>query len=57
VEQALKVALSREHWKVEGVSDELKENEALVCVVVAGGCSVIDVSGAVVSAGAWIVQV
>jgi hypothetical protein len=49
--------LSREHWKVELLSDEPNWNDAVVWVVVADGCCVIVVSGAVVSAGAWIVHV
>jgi hypothetical protein len=50
-------ALSSEHSKVEGASDEEKEKDAFVSVVVSGGCAVIVVSGAVVSASGWISQV
>src|SRR5918999_2167108 len=47
--QAAKAAPSREHSKAEPVSLELKWNEALVLVVVAGGAVVIVVCGAAVS--------
>ena len=55
--QAANAAASSLHSNVEGVSDEEKENEALVSVVVAGGCAVIVVSGAVVSTTASITHV
>jgi hypothetical protein len=42
---------SREHWKVEPLSLELKPRLALVKVVVPEGPELIVVSGAVVSAG------
>src|ERR671915_2562138 len=47
--QAAKAAPSREHSKAEPVSLELKWNEALVLVVVAGGACEIVVCGAAVS--------
>src|ERR687895_580307 len=47
--QAAKAAPSREHSKAEPVSLELKWNEALVLVVVAGGAVVMVVCGAAVS--------
>src|SRR5918997_485077 len=47
--QAAKAAPSREHSKAEPDSLELKWNEALVLVVVAGGAVVIVVCGAAVS--------
>ena len=53
---ALKDAPSSEHWKVEPVSFEENVIVALVLAVSGFGPLSIVVSGAVVSGGAWIVQ-
>ena len=53
---ALKDAPSSEHWKVEPASFEENVIVAFVLAVSGFGPESIDVSGAVVSGGAWIVQ-
>ena len=53
---AVKVAPSSEHWNVEPDSLAEKANVALVEFVLALGPDVIVVSGGVVSAASWIVQ-
>src|ERR687895_174543 len=55
--QAANAAESSEHSNVEGASDEENENDAFVSVVVSGGCAVIVVCGAIVSASASISHV
>ena len=55
--QSANEPVSSLHWNVDWVSFEVNVNDAFVSVVVAGGCAVSVVFGAVVSAGAWIVHV